>query len=324
MITRDTITKDAFALPELKELRKFMIYDGKNQDYDNLPPDHEYYKPISFRDSLGNSADSIVEGLNFLSECRKAGRADIHFVAPESDANFIRITPEKIDPEKPYIILCSGGAYFCVCTYIESIPTAKHFVEAGYQVFVMTYRVSESGTLPVALDDIAAVIRYAKAHETEFRLDGDNYAIGGYSAGANLISNWGLSTVGYKSYGLPRPKAMFPIYTLVDFSYITQDCQEDFIVMKMLGKDYTLTLLHKYDVLRHLDADYPPCYLVCGKDDSVVPCRNSELFDELLSRFKVPHVLEEAEHAPHGFGDGTGTDVEGWPERALKFLEAQK
>ncbi len=32
-------------------------------------------------------------------------------------------------------------------------------------------------------------------------------------------------------------------------------------------------------------------------------------------------MLEEGNHAPHGFGDGTGTDVEGWPMRAISFLE---
>ena len=33
--------------------------------------------------------------------------------------------------------------------------------------------------------------------------------------------------------------------------------------------------------------------------------------------------LHNAEYnAPHGFGDGTGTDVEGWPDKAIDFLEA--
>lgn len=33
------------------------------------------------------------------------------------------------------------------------------------------------------------------------------------------------------------------------------------------------------------------------------------------------HEYNAADHAAHGFGDGTGTELEGWPERALAFLE---
>ena len=43
---------------------------------------------------------------------------------------------------------------------------------------------------------------------------------------------------------------------------------------------------------------------------------------ERLDAAGVPAILDEGVHAAHGFGDGTGTDVEGWPKRAIDFLES--
>ena len=71
----------------------------------------------------------------------------------------------------------------------------------------------------------------------------------------------------------------------------------------------------------HVDGDYPPCYIACGRDDATVGIRDSELLKTLLDQAGVPAILDAADHAAHGFGDGTGTALEGWPERALVFLE---
>ena len=54
----------------------------------------------------------------------------------------------------------------------------------------------------------------------------------------------------------------------------------------------------------------------------MVPPVNSEMMKARLDAAGVPAVLEEGEHAFHGFGDGLDTDVEGWPERALAFTES--
>ena len=114
---------------------------------------------------------------------------------------------------------------------------------------------------------------------------------------------------------------MFPIYTFINLKQELQRDEKGGIIGFMFGtldKD----IVEKYNIAEHVDADYPPCYIVCGKDDDTVPCANSELLKELLDQAGVPAVLEEGEHAPHGFGDGTGYDVEGWPERAAAFLES--
>lgn len=324
--------KDIMEIPELEPYRDNLRYMGFHLDF-NRKEDEDFYIPLSEKGWAGPLA---LKGCQYLLDRVNQGKVEIHYVYHEEewcmdgskrDVNIIRFVPEEIDPDKPYIVLCSGGGYSCVCHHVEAYPTAMHFIEAGYQVFAMTYRVRMAGSLPAALEDVAAAIRYIKAHEKEFGLNGDAYAIGGYSAGGNLITNWGVGAIGYRAYGIAKPVAMFPIYAAVKIDFDEESAEKDpeylAFLKSMLGNEISAEVIAKYTVLKNIDGEYPPCYLVCGKDDEVVSCSNSEEMYEKLVECGVPAVLEEVEHAPHGFGDGAGFEVDGWPERAIRFLEEQ-
>ena len=280
---------------------------------------------------IGWSPEGIVKGINRLSKAWEEGKASIHFVYTEEEVaawpdkkcvNLVRLKPQQIDPEKPWIVLCAGGGYQSVCSIVEAYPAAVDMVARGYQVFVCTYRVAQKGVLPKAVSDLAACIRYILNHAEEFQIATREYAIGGFSAGGNLICTFGLEDVGYKAYDLPKPKAMFPIYAAVELEYCLdgEEATKNF-AKTMLGEGFTEEIQDKYSVKAQINENYPPCYIVCGKDDAVVPCSNSEMLKERLDHYGVPAVLNEGEHAQHGFGDGTGTDVECWPDKAIDFLE---
>lgn len=146
------------------------------------------------------------------------------------------------------------------------------------------------------------------------------YVVGGYSAGGNLVCNYGATNIGWKAAGLPKPICLFPIYPFMDLMD-WQDRNEDAaeLLKQRLGS-LDEKLIHEYNVAEHVDVDYPSCYIVCGRDDESVGFHDSDLLKKLLDQAGVPAVLDAADHAAHGFGDGTGTELEGWPERALSFL----
>ena len=326
MITVETKLADIMTLPELQAYRRYMLF-APQLDQANDPLQNARLCDLA---AIGWSPEGIAAGLNFFLGALQDGRVDQYFVYSEKDCaddptkkdvNLIRVCPKKPDPGKPVIVLCAGGAYQGVCTMVEALPTARHMVEAGYAVFMMTYRVSLPQAAILALDDLAAAIRWLGERAGELGIDGTRYAIGGYSAGANLISNWGCANIGWKRYGAPKPLCMFPIYTFIDLVTESHRDEKGGLLAPMLGDDWK-EKLEEYNVVDHIDADYPPCYIVCGKDDATVPCRNSELMKERLEAAGVPVILEEGEHAAHGFGDGTGTDVEGWPERAIEFVKS--
>ena len=315
-ITRETTFDELYELPELSPFSDYMVYTGDGELIRGITIEER-----SRRDNWNTEA--VVGGLNFLSEQSEKGR--VHFYPlynedtcddpAKKDVSFIHIAPEEPDPKKPAIILCAGGGYVCVCNMVESFPTARYYVEAGYSVFVLTYRVTSLPVLPNALADLARGVRFLGENCQKLCVPADDYIICGWSAGANLVCNFGTTEVGYQAFQVPKPRSIFTVYTPV---FLSDEAAKSFFGRQMLG-ELSDSEIEKYRLEKKVNKDFPPCYLVCGQDDAVVDPENSRVLDVLLTKAGVLHIFEEVAHAHHGCGDGLGTDAEGWPLRALAF-----
>lgn len=96
--------------------------------------------------------------------------------------------------------------------------------------------------------------------------------------------------------------------------------KKDFLTV-MFDEEYTSERMKDYDIDTQINEKFPPCYIVSCKDDDVIPWSNSQCLKDKLDEYGVPAVFEIGEKGGHGFGEGSGTDVEGWYERALQFYE---
>ena len=320
MFTKETIPAE---IPVLKDYADYLCYNC-------IPAD----KPASqmsleelHQDQPSWDIASMIRGLNRLSEIAADGPCLYNVYTPDESSD----CPEKKDvkvwfmptkgtsPSKsPWIISCVGGAYTCVCSLVESFPTAARFNELGYNVFVLTYRVLQPELMPMPLDDLAAAIRFILLNRKKFQLSSDEYIVNGFSAGANLTCLWGTVSKGWAHYGLPRPKALFPIYPVTTFDGMYTE-GNNFFLKVMFGEDFDKKTAETYDVSHILSDNYPPCYLVHAKDDPVVSCQHSVLLKNLLDSRHIPAVLELVEHGKHGFGDGSGTDAAHWMDRAAAW-----
>ena len=333
--TLSTTMRELFSDPLLISLRKYLIYKPQYGTAASWSSDRLDQIPDLSLQACANgwAAESVVRGLNLLAEQIELDQMHPFFIYDKdpclddpmkADVNLIRLMPkgggQTLCKKKPYIILAGGGAYQWVSTMTESLPTAVHMVERGYTVFLLTYRVNTDKAALKSLDDLGAAIRYISVHKREMGIETDAYAVGGFSAGANLISNFGIPDLGYKKHNLYKPQALFPIYTFIDLKTRSRHNCIEGLLQPMFGEQYD-KFIDEYNIIDRINSEFPPCYIVCGKDDMSVPPDNSERLKKLLDLAGVPAVLEEGAHAPHAFGEGKGTDVEGWPDRAIDFLE---
>ncbi len=272
--------------------------------------------------------ESIISGLErlaMLAEKRKV-LYDVYTPEeiaedPEKEAVKIWFMPAEVQPsEKPFVLCFAGGGYSVVCSDVEGFPTAARLNRLGYNVFVPTYRVGLPDLMPRPLEDVAAILRFILSHKEEFGITCGEYVVNGFSAGGNLTCTWGLADLGYGKYRLPKPKALFPIYPVTTWE-IFEPHAVDGLWKQMFGEHYDPETVKEYDIVKCLTEEYPPCCLVHAKDDATVPYRNSVLLKEALDERDIPVMLELAETGGHGFGDGRGTDAEGWIDRAVSFLE---
>lgn len=224
-----------------------------------------------------------------------------------------------------YAILLAGGAYGAVCTMVESLPVAAKLNELGITCFCLNYRTAipesfVSGLMPKPLDDLAAAWGFIQSHQDFFGVNGDDYVVGGFSAGGHTTAMWGTAHLGFRNYGIPAPKMLLLGYPLLTMENMKAGPVTDYINLGLFGAGHTIDDIRRYAVHLHLDAAYPKVYLVQSKDDDTVSPKDSEDFEIALDRAGVPFRMERPDSGGHGFGLGSATPMNGWVERAIAFL----
>lgn len=217
-------------------------------------------------------------------------------------------------------IICPGGGYSMICSFIEGTPIARKLNEKGISCAILYYRVGAKALYPNALDDLARAISELMAKADKWNLDMSDYSVWGSSAGGHLAACMGTSNMGYKKYSLPKPAAMilaYPVITL-DKNYTHMETRDNFI-----GKDAGVEKEVFASIEKQMDKDYPPTYVWCGDSDSVVQQKNTELMVEALKESGVTYITDLFPNVVHGVGPGTDSNAEGWIDRAVSFWSKQ-
>ena len=58
----------------------------------------------------------------------------------------------------PAIIICPGGGYSMICSFVEGLPYAKRLNEQGYSAFVLYYRCRKKARYPAPMEDLARAL----------------------------------------------------------------------------------------------------------------------------------------------------------------------
>ena len=225
------------------------------------------------------------------------------------------------DPEadrRPFILIAPGGGYVNVWSLTEGWPTAAQFNRLGYHVFVLTYQVGQTERLlDKNLEVFSRALRLIGKNEKKFHVHGGSYITCGFSAGGYLVCLWNTPK-GYASFGLPKPEASFPVYSPVSLGRRAYDPER---ARRLYGDVTDKTALRVYETQEYAEG-FPPCALFLAADDDLVSPDHSRMLAEALDRFSIPCRLEIGPEGGHGFADGDGMCMAGWPERAVRWYES--
>lgn len=324
MITKEMSLKDVTELPLFRELAPYFILNYDFSEYAFFDqPMGEAYKAGGF------NADSMLSGLIRLEKQLETGNC-IYKLYTEAE---IQAEPEKAVPEivwlpsddpkaaeRPYIMIVPGGAYLNVWNLTEGWPIAAHFNALGYNAFVLTYRVNLPGLFPKPFADYARALEVIRAHADQFNVRWDNYITTGFSAGGHLVSMWCTEDHGYPAYGMPKPKAVFPIYPVISWQLVLEKFPGDDMIDTVVGKDGRATAEKDWSITEHASS-FPPTYIALAADDDLVDPEHSKMLKRALDAQGIPVVMEMGAHGGHGFSDGRDADTWGWIERAAAFYE---
>lgn len=273
------------------------------------------------------NVDDIVDGLNHIVSLVKAGERVHYDLWSEVDQ---AIDPRKRDTalfhfpvaqNTPFILICAGGAYQTVASYVEAFPVAAELNRLGYSAFVLHYRTGKHNPWPAPLEDLQQALHFILNQAADLNVEGEGYAVAGFSAGGHLVASLGTTNYGYQHWGLPKPGAMFlgyPVTIWENMSRIHKHCRNI-----ILGKQPTKAEVEEITILQQVDGNFPPTYIMHCQDDDIVHFENAERLADRLKALRVPCFLKAVSVGGHGIGLANGTAAEGWVNDAVKFWQAQ-
>ena len=218
----------------------------------------------------------------------------------------------KDGKKHPFAVICPGGGYDMVCSFVEGLPYAKALNEKGYHAFVVYYRLKNQARYPAPHDDLEQTIQEILAHAAEWKLDTRCWSLWGSSAGGHLAASFCT-----EDRGCPKPGALILSYPVITMGELTHEGSRD----NLLGKPADPSMIDRLSVERHITADYAPTYVWCGTADQLVSPENSRMLANALEDNGVPYVFEQLENIGHGVGLGNGL---AWFDHAVQFWERMR
>lgn len=213
--------------------------------------------------------------------------------------------PENVQP-KGAVMICPGGAFAFRGLQNEGYPVANMLVPMGYQCFIVNYRINPY-SMQASATDLQRAIRYVKAHAADYRINPDNIALVGFSAGAILngevLLNWRDLTNG----------------TALDSSYHPDDLDNVAVnpcAVGMIYGFYGRLSVSMNDIETLRAANLPPAFYCWGTNDPFHSqfIQNSDAVEQ--AGYTVIRKIHEG--YPHGFG--AGRDSSTWGDDFDAFL----
>lgn len=216
----------------------------------------------------------------------------------------------------PLIIWIHGGAWKAGSK--EQCP-ALRYLERGYAVASINYRLSQHAIFPAQIVDCRAAVRWLRAHAKENHLDPERFAAWGSSAGGHLVALLGTSG-GVKEFETgENPKFSSRVQAVVDFFGPTDFTQMSKYSLRNAPFDHDAAespesqliggaiqqnkdKAAKANPITYVSKDDPPFLIMHGDKDNVVPYQQSELLRDALQKAGVPVTFKIVAGAGHGFG----------------------
>ncbi len=222
------------------------------------------------------------------------------------------------------VLVLPGGGYTHRALH-EGDPIARKFNTLGFHTFVLQYRVMPD-KYPAAQLDVMRAIKIIRSRAEEFRLNPDQIAVLGFSAGGHLAACAGLLHARFdEKCGdaadevSARPDALVLCYAVnsTTDTYIKNPERQ-----LPEGTPYCFADGTPIDPDTMVSADTPPAFVWHTATDPVVPASTSVNFANAMWKCGNTCELHIFPKGLHGRGLGLGhKDIHRWPELAAEFLE---
>ena len=137
-----------------------------------------------------------------------------------ADEESLKQSIKRPFPHRPLVLVFPGGGYHFLSDR-EAEPVALRLLSLGIQAIVVRYSVAPA-RYPVALEQAAEAMQYAREHAEQWLCDSRKIAVMGFSAGGHAAAHLGTRWHEMGFDPACRPDAMilsYPVITSGEFAH---------------------------------------------------------------------------------------------------------
>ena len=275
----------------------------------------------------------------------------------EIKLDVIRANDDKI---RPVVVWIHGGALIMGGREGVSQRVRKMFLEAGYAVVSLDYRLAPETRLPLIIEDIEDAFKWLRREGPDlFHVDTDKIAVMGGSAGGYLtlatghrvkpcptvlVAFWGYGDLIGDWYSKPSPHERHtrtkvteaeagklvagpPIANARDreasAGAFYQFCRQRGIWPQEVSGWDPRAEAQKYTPympVKNVGKEYPATLLIHGTEDTDVPYVQSVMMAEQFKKFGVDHEFISIAGGEHGLGGGDPKKIDQAYQRSFEFI----
>jgi len=221
--------------------------------------------------------------------------------------------PREADPsgKRPLLVWVHGGAWLGGS---KDRPPALRFVDQGYVVASINYRLSQHAIFPAQIEDCKAAIRWLRANASRYGYDPNRIGVWGASAGGHLVALLGATgdvkefDVGPNAGVSSRVQAVCDFFGPTDFTKMSsfpstmKHDAPDSPESKLIGGPIqeNKDKVRRANPITYVTKDDPPFLIVHGDKDPLVPHNQSEILLDALQKTGVEATLYTVPGGGHG------------------------
>ena len=278
----------------------------------------------------------------------------------EIKADVVRANDDKI---RPVVVWIHGGALIMGGREGVSQRVRKMFLDAGYAIVSLDYRLAPESGLPRIIEDIEDAFKWLRREGPDlFHVDTAKIAVMGGSAGGYLtlatghrvkprptvlVAFWGYGDLIGDWYSKPSPHERHtrtkvteeearklvagpPIANARDrgasAGAFYQFCRQRGIWPREVSGWDPRAQAEKYTPympVKNVSQQYPATLLIHGTEDTDVPYQQSTMMAEQLKKFGVDHELISIAGGEHGLGGGDRQKIDRAYQRSFEFVHGR-
>jgi len=248
-----------------------------------------------------------------LAHAAEPVQKDIEYARIGERALALDLYRPDVSEAAPVVVWVHGGAWRSGSK--NDVPV-KRWLEAGFALASVDYRLSPEAQFPAQVHDIKSAIRFLQANADKYGIDAGKIIVAGSSAGGHLAALVGVSNgvqelegnVGVSPDRPARIRATVSFFGAANLESILGQSSEHGLSVRvpalklLLGDtpDKKPGPARLASPVAHVDANDPPLFLIHGDADPQMPIEQSRELAAKYEQLKLPVMFETIAGGKHG------------------------